>query len=77
MTSRLTSLSAPAVLAPGAFRYVSKMVFIAAEFSGVPSWNCTFGRSVTVHSVKSVLGSTDSARYGWISPFSSRRTSGS
>jgi hypothetical protein len=32
---------------------------------------------LTVHSVKSALASTDSARYGWISPFSSRRTSGS
>lgn len=36
--------------------------------SGDPSWNCTFGRRLTVHAVMSVLGTTDNARWGRMDP---------
>ena len=67
----------PAVVAPVAFRYVSKTVLIASASRGVPSWNVTPSRRVSVYSVKSSFGSSDSARYGSMDPSSVRAMSGS
>ncbi len=42
--------------------WARKFVSRAAPLHGVPSWNTTLGRRVTVHAVYSALGTTDSAR---------------
>ena len=39
-----------------------KFVSSAAPLHGVPSWNTTLGRRVTVHAVYEALGTTDWAR---------------
>ena len=56
-------------------RIVSKWVFSASMSQGVPSWNWMPSRGVSVHSVKSALGSMDSSSIPWTSPSASGQVS--
>lgn len=54
-----------------------RLVVRAAPSHGVPSWKRTLGRSVMTQEVKSALGTTDWARYGFQPPLAVTMVKGS